>query len=227
MKKVLTLVTAVGLSTVVSYSQGLVSIYANTVQAYTNNLGVLGKASGTVPNGYYFDLLYSANLGISASATNLLNSANLSLWTDSGVSGTAGAGLSAGKITSGTSVAASGWTLPGATYDNERAYIIVGWSGGYGTTWASISNTIATTGLANGGWFGTTILAYNYAGGGASSLPAVNMWGNQTSTSGFGLTGGANQIVLNQISAVPEPSTFALAALGGASLLLFRRRQSK
>jgi len=34
-----------------------------------------------------------------------------------------------------------------------------------------------------------------------------------------------NDLILNNISAVPEPSTFALAGLGAAALLIFRRRK--
>jgi len=57
---------------------------------------------------------------------------------------------------------------------------------------------------------------FTYTTGLGSTLPTTLAAGNV----GYYGVGGV-------VSAVPEPSTMALAALGGASLLLFRRRQSK
>jgi hypothetical protein len=41
---------------------------------------------------------------------------------------------------------------------------------------------------------------------------------------GYGATTGFNGLVLEAV-AVPEPSTFALAGLGAAALMIFRRRK--
>jgi len=212
MKKILTIAAVVALGTVASYSQGLVSISQPTAKISTNTaLNVTGLVDGS--GQFNFELLY-ANVGIAASATNILVAGNLALWTDSTVSGVNGFGLNRGKLTAGGSVAAAGWTAPGVTYDNARAFIIVGWSASYGT-WANVVSAIDGSGLTAGGFFGTTALGTGFAGGGSVPLVAVNEWAN--------VPGGT--LVLNQVVAAPEPGTLALSALGGASLLLFRRKK--
>lgn len=223
MKKILLITSVIALAAVTGYSQGLVSINLGGGALVSTNSAsnVSGKAYGSGATGFYYELLVSSNTGQSATANQLNGSAsNLALWTDSGVSGTSGAtGLNAGKITSGTSVAAAGTTAPGATYDNEFSYIIVGWSGNYGTTWSQVSALLAQ-GLAAGGYFGTTAVSFNVAGGGNAGLPAVNLWGNQTGTTGYGTSQG---LVLAQVT--PEPGTIALAGLGIASLFALRRKK--
>jgi len=209
MKKILTIAAIVALGTVASYSQGLVSIaLAGGNLVTTNNGSVSGRIQGA--GAYDFVLLVGANSTVPGSASNLLDSANLSFWTDTGVTGTSQSSLNAGKISALGSASATGWPAPGASYDNARSYLIVGWSTAqYGTTWANVANLIQQpSGLAAGGYFGFTAVSLNYAGGGTSGLPTVNLWGNQTATSGFGVNQG---LVLNQVTAVPEPSTLVLA----------------
>ena len=226
MKKILVILTATVLGATLASAQGLVSISSGTAAiAYTNG-PTFGKATGT--GNYFYELLVASSLSMPGSASNITSAANLVLWKDTGVIGGAGTGLSAGRITGGTSVAATGWTAPGAVYDNPMSYMIVGWSSSYGSTWGSVSNLIATTGLTAGGYFGTTIIGLNFAGGGSVPLNAVTLWNNQTGTLGYGITAvnNASSLTMNLVTgAVPEPSTLALAALGGASLLLFRRRK--
>jgi len=126
MKKILLATAAIALGTIAGYSQGLVSVNSSTTSVVTTNGATAGKATGT--GNYFFELLYSSNTSISPSANNVSIPSNLALWTDSGVEGGIGTGLSAGRITGGTSVSAAGWTLPGATYDNARSIVLVGWS---------------------------------------------------------------------------------------------------
>jgi len=221
MKKTLIIAAALVLSVVASQAQGLVSIsLTGGILASTNTSGsVSGKIVGTGVNGYYFELLYSSSLG-ATTAADITQAGNLAQWTDSAVFGNSQSSLNAGKIQSGASVAAAGWTAPGASYDNERAVVVVGWSGNYGTTYAAFLTSLAA-GLTPGGYYGFAT-GLNYAGGGNSSLPQVNMWGNQTTLAGAGLNNG----ILNQVvGAVPEPGTMALAGLGGLSLLAFRRKK--
>ncbi len=223
MKKITVIAALALISSIPSFGQGLVSIglTSGTLVTTNSSQNVSGKAFGSGATGFYYELLVSSNTGQSSTANQLNGSAsNLALWTDSTVAGTSGAtGLNAGKITSGTSVSATGTVAPGSSYDNSFSYIIVGWSGNYGTTWAQVSSLLAS-GLAAGGYFGTTPVSLNYAGGGNSSLPAVNLWGNQTGTSGYGTSQG---LVLAQVT--PEPGTIALAGLGIASLLAIRRKK--
>jgi hypothetical protein len=89
---------------------------------------------------------------------------------------------------------------------------------------------IATTGAATPGgataWFivkgSVTIAAVDYVG---QTLPFQNPTGNPAASppgTPANLTGWTSPVLL---SPVPEPSTIALAGLGVASLLLFRRRK--
>jgi len=66
------------------------------------------------------------------------------------------------------------------------------------------------------GWEGVVAFGNQSAGGNPAATPA----GNPASLTGWNTL--AENLVL---SPVPEPATLAMAALGGASLLLFRRRK--
>jgi hypothetical protein len=98
------------------------------------------------------------------------------------------------------------------------SYIIVGWSATLGITWSTVSSELADD------WDNVTDPTKNYFFGvstigtgtpTASPSPADNLW--NAGAPGFALA-------LYEIP-VPEPGTLALAAFGGASLLLFRRRK--
>jgi len=116
---------------------------------------------------------------------------------------------SAGRISGGT-VAVTGWQ-PGAVLNYE----VAGWSASLGPTWkpAWLVGTFAAS-----GFFGISAIASGTAGGGSPvPAPAWNIFGGSGIT-GFNLSpvGGAP---------VPEPTSMALAGLGAAALLIFRRRK--
>ena len=174
MKTKLLGLASIGLVIQSALAQGLVSISLTTAAVQTNLNGVSGLANGS--GQYYFQLLYSTNTSLPASARNIYgNPANFALWTDSGVTGVNGTGLSRGKIQASTGTSAAGWTAPGNSYDNLRSVLVVGWSANYGTSWAAVSNAIANGGLSDG-YYGVSAVGTSYAGGGAASLPAVNAW---------------------------------------------------
>jgi PEP-CTERM motif len=225
MKKTLTIIGLAALAAISSNAQGLVSIAnsSSTYYIYTNGV-TSGRAGGSGATAYYYELLVSANTALAGTTANQIygNSTAFSLWSDSGVTGISGtAGLNSGKLTS-TSTSATGWSQPSqsAVYDNPESYLIVGWSANYGTSWSAVATAIQQGTLANGGYYGVSAAGLNYAGG--NGLPSVNLWGNQTSTSGYGLSSG---FTMNLVTVAPEPSTMALAGLGGAALLMFRRRK--
>jgi len=157
--------------------------------------------------------LISANIGgnvasISGAAGSyyfgLLTSSNgaAGSFTFTGVYGT-NSGVAAGRF-SGGSVAVNGWA-PGATL----SYQVVGWSSSLGATFNNAWLTKAPT----GGLFGESSIATGSAGGGPQSLPPLQPFGGTGIPTGFTLV------------SVPEPSSMALAGLGAAALLIFRRRK--
>lgn len=223
----------------ICFPQGAVILNTTSPLVTTNNGVVSGAASGS--STYYYavlDMTQSQYAGLNpsqqSSLTNLYSSSILPLWTYSGVNGNNVSlhpgGIAGNATASGNT--ASNWAEPtvNQTYNTASSYdyyVIVGWSANEGTSWLTVSNELATSSMVSGpgSWFGVSMLAYNYAGvPGAGSQPAaVNLWG--TSTTGLAGSGGVTGLVLTPVTAVPEPSTIALAALGGASLLLFRRRK--
>jgi len=92
-----------------------------------------------------------------------------------------------------------------ATPEGASAFFQVrAWNGGFATYEAAA--------LAGTGFLGTTTVFANLTGAPNGVPPSVPA----------SLTGWTTPLV---VRAVPEPSTFALAGLGAAALLLFRRRK--
>jgi len=236
---------AVASGAMLAHSQGLVNMQENALGFVQTNATSLSGNTGNVHGlgAYDFELLdmtsaswASLTAGQQAGAANLFaNPSDISLWTDSTINGNSD--NSAGEVSGGSSVAASGWGLPtGAGYSSGSVdeYVIVGWSSNEGTTWTAVSAELqnhnwAVSSSAGGpfGFFGETAAAFNVAGGGPNNLTAVAIWGGSTQTgiagSGFSTTTGT--LVLTPI-VVPEPTTLALAGLGGISMLFLRRRKA-
>jgi hypothetical protein len=189
MKKIILGLGIFGMMASSVFSQGLVSIAdsGSGLLVSTNTGSISGKATGS--SAYYFELLVSTNLAMPASANNLIgNPANLALWTDSGVTGVTGTGvLNAGKILAQSSAVANGVpaALNAGQYGQPFVMIVVGWSASFGNTWASVTNMLVNSGFPAYGFFGTSEVAINLAGG--NGVNAVNVWGNQTETPGYGL----------------------------------------
>jgi len=120
-------------------------------------------------------------------------------------------GAAAGRFIGGN-VAVPGWA-PGTA----EQYEVVGWSSSLGHTFNPAWLTTAPAGL-----FGKSAIANGPIAGGVDangiSFPTPQLFGGNGIPSGFGLTGPSGPIV-------PEPSSMALAGLGAAALLIFRRRK--
>lgn len=114
----------------------------------------------------------------------------------------------AGRMTAGIAAVAAGWA-PGET----KSFLAVGWVTSLGATWNPAWLTAdLVTGKQPG--FGISAIGIGSAGGGPTGLPALVCFGAAPSiTTGF------------NIVPVPEPTTMALAGLGAAALLIFRRRK--
>jgi len=96
-------------------------------------------------------------------------------------------------------------------------FLVRGWDNGIGDTWAAVLNWYGAAGdVSKTGWLGTSSIAQVVLGGGASPIPGL-----------FGATPGTTigGFTLQQINPIPEPTSFALAGLGAAALLIFRRRK--
>jgi PEP-CTERM motif len=202
-----------------AFAQGLVTI-SETSYNVTTNSATSGKISATA-NSYYFTILSQSDATGSTTTPTISSAASLLTgWTASGLTGTNGTGLNAGKIIGlpGTSSAstAAGWA-PGST----NFFVVVGWSATEGSTWAQVSSEIQ-----NGTWSDTTasgVFGYTVVGyGAANSLtPGFAVFGSNPGQ----INGTSNPFVLTQVVAAPEPTTIALAGLGGLALLGLRRKK--
>jgi hypothetical protein len=112
----------------------------------------------------------------------------------------------------GANQAVAGWAA-----GQTRAFYVAGWSANLGKTYdpAWMSPTYA----GPSGFFGMSPIApRGVAGGfdGTATLPSLNLFGGAQ-----GIAAGFNMTVIP----IPEPTSFALAGLGAAAMLIFRRRK--
>ena len=245
-KLVLTCVAALTGATLV-HAQGSISLQETTTGTVITNGTAIGGGTGNAASGYDYEILDMTSTSWNSLSGNqqtgadslLANPSDVSLWTDSGVSGVAAA-VTKGGITGlggATGSAAQNWAAPTSnltpggdpsayyTASGYDYYVVVGWSTSLGTTWSTVSSALAS---ASSGYFGMSSVFYNYAGG--SGLGAPNVFSPSTTTSlpGSGTGSGPVQpeLTLMAITVVPEPTTLALAGLGGISMLFLRRRKS-
>jgi hypothetical protein len=199
-------------------AQGLVALQDTSVTVSTNmttvggTVGPMGLAAGN----YKFELLFIADPSGETTSIPTFTPATLGSWTDSTLSGTNSgpAGPALGHITG--EFGATGISVPGWLSGEEAFYVVLGWSANEGT-WAQVQVALnggswLTTG-PNGGLFGASSVGYAMAA--TAPSPAMILFGSSPG-------------LINtpwQLTPVPEPSTIALAGLGGLSLLLFRRRK--
>jgi hypothetical protein len=205
MKKVL---ITLGLAALVSSSQaqGLLNFVnsAATVITLTSN----GVNIGTAPagNGSWRYELFVAPAGTAADGSAFV-----------------GTGVIATNTTAGRFVAGNGIAIPGTALGGTSAILVRGWSASLGATWAQAN---ANRGIIDG-YFGSSAVAPNFlmgGDGGAGFIQPAPVFGG---SNGIIPTGLNNGFTLTFVSAgiIPEPSSMALAGLGAASLLLFRRRK--
>ena len=229
MKKLVLTSMAMVLGAVLAHAQGTINIISTVATGETNGTAI-AAAGGTAWDYEVLDMTSTAYAALSSQQQAGVyalagNSADLSLWTDSGVSGF-GQNLHAGGINSGLSgtATAANWAAPTSSiagYSSAPSYdyyTVLGWNASAGN-WATVSALIAGGGLPT--WFGQTGVAYNYAGG--NGLSSVALFG----PSGTGLAGsGGLPTVGAVLMNTPEPTTLALAGLGGISMLFLRRRKA-
>jgi len=177
--------------------------------------GTIGGAGGAASagTGEYYELLYQGGASEVAAPTTL---AQLATWSDAGLtasnSNTAGR-LSAINPNTGAVVP---WS-PGTT----DSIVLVGWSSDLGSSWSAVETLLQTSStFTPNSYFGVSSSGYITTL--ASSVsPGSAVFGAPT------IEGTPIVSLLTQLYAlpVPEPTTMALAGLGGLAMLLIRRRK--
>jgi len=235
MKKLLTLTALLGAASL-SFGQGTVN-FANGVAAATHvsTNSVLGSPSTGQTSGavgsYYYALfvadstITSAGTATAFGALDPLLTAGWSqvIWNAGNPAGVVGASYATNTATLGRLLGnptTDDVLVSGRATGSSASFIIVGWSSNvagpdYSTARVFIDASIAGNAPFTG-WIGATAVATSVGLGGGLTPPGA-IFGT-----GAGQVGGP----LLQVQPVPEPSTFALAGLGAATLLIFRRRKS-
>ena len=204
MKKILTLLALVG-ATSLSYSQGLFN--------WQNSASTLISAGGSNTVNVAGQCYYAVFFGPSTTvvANGLTRPFNDSAFQAPAAMNTNAA--AAGRLATRSGV--DGGAASGSTLD----FVIRGWSANAGTTWAEAlanwNNGVPLASVGTGMFLGQTTVLDNFVLGGGP-LPVPGLMGTTLpSAPGFNM----------DFYAAPEPSSMAIAGLGAASLLLFRRRK--
>lgn len=212
MKKLFTVAALVAVTSL-GLAQGTVNFSAGATAAtrLATNTVVGGPSTGLINGaGNYYFALFVAPSTVTASSSM---DPTLSGFTFTGYYGTNT--TSAGRMTGNPTT--DDVAINGYATGTSASFMVLGWSSNIGTTWAQ-----AQTWWNNGnptsrtGFFGDSAVATSVGLGGGLSFPG-NIFGAQPGQiTGFNL--GLYQVI-------PEPTTVALAGLGAAAMLIFRRRK--
>jgi len=213
MKKLLTIAALMGVASL-SYGQGTVNFAAGASPAtrIATNSAIGGASTGIISGGGYYFALFVAptSVGTSWGSSSSMDP------TLSGFSLVNG-GEYATNSNAGRFTGVSPVTVNGYATSASGEFVVVGWSANIaGASWSSFLNWYhGSTGGQNTGWLGHSLVADAVQLGGGA-IPAGNIFGANT--------GQVAGFTLGMVT-VPEPTTFALAGLGAAALVIFRRRK--
>ena len=202
MKKTLTTLALVAV-TAASFAQGIVNFgNSSTTLISAGGVSIPGSSVST----FYF-AVFMAPSG-TAAADFLPGPAFGDASWGSALYTTVNHATAAGRLATTAALAA----IPGFAGGSTADFIVKGWSANAGTTYGEALAAF-TAGQA-GAYFGVSRIGNNVVLGDGGALPTPTLFGASGSQAGgFNLT------------SVPEPSSMALAGLGAASLLMFRRRK--
>jgi hypothetical protein len=191
--------------------------------------GGLGANNSTL---YYYELLY--NTSFNGSQVAVPNAAQLfgGSWLDVGLTATNGANPN-GRINPANNEVTTAPTPSTWNNGTTNNIILVGWSADLGTSWLSVSNILAAAALGNlnpliaqvgtsAAYFGES--ATGYLNPGPTGSPGPTVFSTSVNANGLPINGSSGNMEMYLIP-VPEPTSLALAGLGGLSLLLFRRQR--
>jgi hypothetical protein len=223
MKKLIIAIGLITVAVVSSHAQGTVVFgNGNTTRVSTNSVvGGAGTAfvAANATQGFYYALFATTTLTSSTASAAVgtqgvyaFNSGGS--WAFAGVYGTnSAAGRLAPSSPNADGSASASNIVPGAA----GFFTVIGWSANIGTTWQAVQAYLLNPTVA--GWVGQSVVSGSLNTGISGSTPAIGLWGAAApNIQGFTLG------LVTPVAPVPEPGTMALAALGGASLLLFRRK---
>jgi hypothetical protein len=197
MKKLAAILCLAALTTG-AFAQGTVN-FGNGTATLISYRTAVGAPPVTIPNvagQFYFGLF---------AAPNGTTDINLFQFTGNYATNLA----SAGRLLGGSAAVVNGWA-PGETRD----VIVRGWSRDLGHDWNPQWLQGIFPGATPTSVFGTSAIGVRLIGGGGpSSLPSPVIFSSTGITAGF------------TMDLVPEPTSMALAGLGAAALLIFRRRK--
>jgi len=216
-----------------SFAQGYVSVSTvnNFVWDEFTTAGSGVKANTDVNYAIYWAPAATSD-PLSAVGTQFPNGATQSVATNQVTSISGAGGLGNGSIN--TTMTGAGFTL---ALLNGGSTVVSGTTGAGGNI---AMGQIQIAGMTGGTTYELVVVGWNATAGGASALTGGTYtaigWSNPfnytpgtASGDSSGLTAlstaGMVKFGVAPVAPVPEPGTMALAALGGASLLLFRRRK--
>jgi hypothetical protein len=205
MKKLLTLVALVG-ATTLSFAQG----YVNFANSSATLISADGAAAGGAAGGYYYAVFLAPSTTVTAIGQSAGAFTNPAFQV---VGGTNVSIATAGRMATRNALNVGG--TAGGTVD----FLVRGWSANAGATWAEALAFWNNGAPAQNMFIGQSLIGNDIILGDGGALPNITLFGV-----GGNQVGGFNMPLVPG-GVVPEPSSLALAGLGAASLLLFRRRK--
>jgi len=240
MKKITTIMSVFGLTATV-FAQGTINwaapgsafIGQTNATAYSSFVastgsptgGSTGNTVGGATSLFYYALLTSTGLSAAPTSLSAFTGTLANSWMSTGLTMTNGttANGRVSPIGSSTAAVASNWAD-----QSTQNIIMVGWSANLGSTWSTalgnLNNWAAFgAGVSGNAYFGVCSSVGTQTLGTAN--PGASVFGANAGQINGAITGGSPLVMnLLQVAAIPEPSTIALAGLGGLGLLALRRR---
>jgi len=215
MKKLLGVLTICALAAT-AFGQGQVGFINNTAGLVRQWTSLTDSTPIGSPVGGAQVELFTASAGTTFSPMGTYSGANfLPAYPTLAAFLAANAGWSAIATTGITPVAGrfnGGTVNSSVAYGVNAEYVILGWTGATGTTWDQAFGTA-------GAFLGTSAEFTTATGNPTTTPPGTAVLLSATLT---GMTPVANTAAY--LTPIPEPTSFALAGLGLAALLVFRRR---